>query len=413
MTDSDSSPSNRFGSYTARDALGPLKTLLLIAVVVPFVIYAVPQVVGAEQSYVVMSGSMEPTIGTGDVVVVNDVPASAVEQGDVITYGGSVTEPPTTHRVIAVEGSGAERVFRTKGDNNEDPDPSPVPAAELRGKVMELPVSVPGADHSLFVIPLIGRVILFAQTTVGFVVLILAPFVLLTGSELLTFVRSLREEDGATDDRTAGGSTAGREADHGDGGRATADDGEGFTVSTRMLTIAVGVLAAVGTFTAQRASETRDPLMATVAAGAIAGCLLIVLLLLFGSGEDAAAPADPGPTTADRVRTDGAPVSVTEDVSTDRVLTGRLPSTLSEWPRVEVDSPQVLAEMAAQRGTCVVHDVETETYALFDAGVVHTADASTAADAPGDADVADGDDEPPADASTPSDTSGDQGGDRR
>ncbi|WP_049894090.1 S26 family signal peptidase [Salinarchaeum sp. Harcht-Bsk1] len=60
--------------------------VVLLALVVPFVIYAVPGVVGAEQSYVILSGSMEPALSPGDAIVVDDTAPSAIEEGDVVTF---------------------------------------------------------------------------------------------------------------------------------------------------------------------------------------------------------------------------------------------------------------------------------------------------------------------------------------
>lgn len=177
--------------------------LVVLAVVVPFVVYAVPQVVGAEHSYVVLSGSMEPTMSPGDVVIVNDVPASEVEKGDVITFAEGGSERPTTHRVIEVVEQNGEPAFRTKGDANENADRSLVTPADLEGKVM----SVGGY---LFVIPLIGYVIQFAGTTQGLVALLIVPLSLLVISEIWGVVTAA----------TSGGSesAAAGEDDDGDDG---------------------------------------------------------------------------------------------------------------------------------------------------------------------------------------------------
>ena len=89
-----------------------------------------PSVVGLER-YVIVSGSMEPTIPTGSVVYDEVVPVADLEVGDVITfvpppeYG--ITDP-VTHRIVEIAtvppGSAAsgEPMFRTKGDANERPD---------------------------------------------------------------------------------------------------------------------------------------------------------------------------------------------------------------------------------------------------------------------------------------------------
>lgn len=72
---------------------------------------------------VVRSGSMEPFIATGSMVLMQEVDASALKVGDVVT----VTQPGggrVTHRVTALApaGDGAVRVT-TKGDANDKVDP--------------------------------------------------------------------------------------------------------------------------------------------------------------------------------------------------------------------------------------------------------------------------------------------------
>ncbi len=159
-----------------RKALRALGLVVLIALVAPFVVTAVPQVVGADASYVVLSSSMSPAIHAGDVVVVNDVPAGDIEEGDVITF-----QPPAghqladvnrvTHRVVGVTSQDGERHFRTKGDANEEADRALVPASNVEGRV-------------LFHIPYIGRVVSFAQSSLGLLLLVVVPGALLVVSEL-------------------------------------------------------------------------------------------------------------------------------------------------------------------------------------------------------------------------------------
>lgn len=71
--------------------------------------------------FVVLSGSMEPTVPTGSVVFV-DTRDRDVSEGDIITYSLAVSEDEgvyVTHRVHAITEDG---LIQTKGDNNEDPD---------------------------------------------------------------------------------------------------------------------------------------------------------------------------------------------------------------------------------------------------------------------------------------------------
>ncbi|WP_300345365.1 signal peptidase I [Nesterenkonia sp.] len=92
------------------------------------------------------TGSMEPTIPAGSAALVQEIPASEVEVGDVLT----VDRPgqlPVTHRVTSVEpGDGPqERIITMQGDANDSEDPYPYTITE--GRV--LLASVPGLAQPL------------------------------------------------------------------------------------------------------------------------------------------------------------------------------------------------------------------------------------------------------------------------
>lgn len=200
-----------------RRVLHVVTFLLLLAIVIPFVIYAVPATVGADGSYVVLSGSMEPAIEVGDVVIVDEVDPATIEEGDVITYVRAGEETPTTHRVIGVEEGDGELAFQTMGDANEDPDASPVPAEQVNGKV-------------IFAIPYIGYVVEFANTPYGFAALVAVPFALLVVTELYSFFKGARrnEPSGKADEESVGISAdaAGEPADAPDPDPASAEPAE-------------------------------------------------------------------------------------------------------------------------------------------------------------------------------------------
>ena len=71
------------------------------------------------------SGSMEPSLGVGDVVVTN--PVSVVSVGSVVEFksGGE----SRVHRVVELVGTS----YRTKGDNNQAVDQQLVAADDIRG----------------------------------------------------------------------------------------------------------------------------------------------------------------------------------------------------------------------------------------------------------------------------------------
>jgi signal peptidase I len=88
---------------------------------------------------VVRSGSMEPTIATGAMVLVRDVPAASIRVGDVV----AVDRPDrtrVTHRVASVTHNGAVASLVLKGDANHDPDPAPVVVTHAGRLVLAMPV---------------------------------------------------------------------------------------------------------------------------------------------------------------------------------------------------------------------------------------------------------------------------------
>ena len=120
--------------------------------------------------YTVLSGSMEPNYHVGSLIYVKQVDPADLKVDDPITY---VIEGDTvvTHRIIEVlhdEKDPTSLSFRTKGDNNNDPDGDPVSAKNILG----MPV---------FTIPLLGYVAVFIQNPPGsyFVVGILASLLIL------------------------------------------------------------------------------------------------------------------------------------------------------------------------------------------------------------------------------------------
>lgn len=74
------------------------------------------------RSFTVMSGSMEPAIHTGDLVVNRPIAASDARIGDVITFHPPTGPDRSTHRVHSMIARGDSVVFETKGDANTSVD---------------------------------------------------------------------------------------------------------------------------------------------------------------------------------------------------------------------------------------------------------------------------------------------------
>lgn len=161
-------------------ALQAVGAIVLFLAVGAFVIQAFPALVGVDYALVVQSGSMEPALETGSVVFVEEVPPETIEEGDIITYrddGGNLI----THRVVEIHQAQTSMRFSTKGDNNENSDPEPVYRDEFVGEVT-------------FNIPLIGYVVAFGQTRLGWAVMVMVPTLLLIFSELWSLYRAMETE---------------------------------------------------------------------------------------------------------------------------------------------------------------------------------------------------------------------------
>ncbi len=126
----------------------------------------------------VVSGSMEPAISTGSLVVISPINPKDVKVGDVITFAPvSIGQTSITHRVSSVV-TGLSPSFVTKGDANTKTDPFLVPARNLTGKVS-------------FHLPYLGAFIEFLKSPVGFTTAIVVPGIVVTIAYILAITREV------------------------------------------------------------------------------------------------------------------------------------------------------------------------------------------------------------------------------
>ena len=106
-----------------RLAMAPVWFLLTVVLLGSVGVAAI-QRSGAAQLLTVVSGSMQPALPLGSLVVVVPRDAAAVRTGDVITFNPPGDDTRTvTHRVIDVEGTGDDVRVHTQGDANPVADP--------------------------------------------------------------------------------------------------------------------------------------------------------------------------------------------------------------------------------------------------------------------------------------------------
>lgn len=139
-----------------------LIALLLIISVVP--------ITGNYKIMTVLSGSMEPEIKGGSIIIVK--PYSDYKIGDVITFGPrNETQTPTTHRIYDIKVVGGSPVYITKGDANNAPDQKEVNKSDVLGKV-------------LFSVPFMGYVVDFVKKPIGFILIIIVPAAIIIYDEI-------------------------------------------------------------------------------------------------------------------------------------------------------------------------------------------------------------------------------------
>ena len=118
----------RLGVRAAAWAAGAFCMALLAAV-------ALPAAVGM-RSFTVMSGSMEPTIHVGDVVIDKKISPLAARPGDVVTFSDpSGRKRLITHRIRSMSVRGGTVQVVTKGDANNTVERWTVPASGRIGRV--------------------------------------------------------------------------------------------------------------------------------------------------------------------------------------------------------------------------------------------------------------------------------------
>lgn len=141
---------------------------VVILIALLFIISIFP-ITGNYKVMIVQSGSMEPAIKTGSIVVVR--PAVTYDVGDVITFGPTPKgKVPTTHRIVSENIKNGMESYATKGDSNDTADLKEVLQKDVIGKVY-------------FSVPFVGYALAAAKEPIGFMILIIVPALLILFDE--------------------------------------------------------------------------------------------------------------------------------------------------------------------------------------------------------------------------------------
>ena len=149
-----------------------ISALIIIAASSAFSALKIP---GGLKMLVVQSGSMEPTIKTGSVILIKK--QDTYSTGDIISFVGAGSDS-TTHRVTKTNIVKGKEIFNTKGDVNQGEDQEKVGIDSVLGK-------------TAFTVPYLGYLIAFTKTQQGFIFLIVVPATLIIFSEILNIKREI------------------------------------------------------------------------------------------------------------------------------------------------------------------------------------------------------------------------------
>lgn len=133
-------------------------TIAILGIMAVFVLSSNYQIFGRYRSFLIQSGSMEPAIMTGDIIVTNSQRSYLIN--DVVAF--NTENRIVTHRLISTEDKDGNTKFSTKGDANRSQDSDIIDQAQIIGKVT-------------LVIPKLGYLVAFSKSLPGFIILILIP----------------------------------------------------------------------------------------------------------------------------------------------------------------------------------------------------------------------------------------------
>ncbi|MBQ4428051.1 MAG: signal peptidase I [Oscillospiraceae bacterium] len=161
--------------------------LIVIAVVALFIVVTTesgeaPNFFGYSM-FRVISGSMEPELPVGSMIVVKRVEPEEVKVGDIITFFS--TDPTlrggvNTHRVVDIDNSGIDILFMTKGDANQFMDEYGAVGSNLIGVV-------------IYDSKLIGTAVRLASNPLIFFPLFVIPLGLILISNVVSTVKTAKK----------------------------------------------------------------------------------------------------------------------------------------------------------------------------------------------------------------------------
>lgn len=119
------------------------------------------------KTYVIISGSMQPKLEIGDIVIVKKVKAEELQIGDIISFRQG--ESVITHRITNIVIQNGETQYKTKGDNNNAEDSGTISQDIIEGKVVKS-------------VPILGKLALLLQHKIFILFIMIIAYLYLSYS---------------------------------------------------------------------------------------------------------------------------------------------------------------------------------------------------------------------------------------
>lgn len=171
-------------------SIGNILKIIFLIITIPLIIAAgiiifkanrypdkIPDIFGIKPM-IVLSGSMETEIYTGDVAFVKEVNPNELKKQDIIAFRNEQNKV-TTHRIVDIIEKDGERFFRTKGDNNNTEDINLVSTKSVEGLYF---ARISG----------LGNFLMFMQQPTGLIVTLLV--ILVVGLVILRILDKTEDE---------------------------------------------------------------------------------------------------------------------------------------------------------------------------------------------------------------------------
>lgn len=164
---------------------GHLLTGLLVALLAATLAATMGPAFLPYRTYAVLSGSMDPAIQVGSLIVDVPVGADQLRPGDVVSFQRPDNPAQVvTHRVVKIGPGPGGTVYQTRGDANGTPDDWTVTANPRNWRMA-------------FTVPLVGYALVYLKTPLGQLLTVLLPAIALGMMALQDLWRRPRRQVGA------------------------------------------------------------------------------------------------------------------------------------------------------------------------------------------------------------------------